>query len=305
MSEIKAPTAIGWIIGRRQTNGKADYEAVHRFQNRLKAAPMSKWGQPYTPPRGSFDKKVDMDPPVEQVQKMNAAAFFTTFAELMKANPPHANDYPIVQRMARIGLVPGESFDFARAQPEVKAALEDAVASGQKKIRAYKKNSTAQVNGWAMVGNPIGTYGTAYLKRALIAYMGLGANVVEDAIYPTAHAQPDGEPFDSGVNYVLHFAKGQMPPVNAFWSLTMYDDRQFFIDNPINRYAIGDRDALKFDPDGSLDLYLQRESPGPDMESNWLPTPKSGGFSMNLRLYWPKPAALEGTLTPPPVKRVQ
>lgn len=305
VSEIKAPTATGWIIGRTETNGKADYESVHRFQNGLKAAPMSKWGQAYTPPKGSFDKKVEMGPPMEQVQKMTAASFFATFAELMKANPPHANDYPIIQRMARIGLVPGQSFDVASAQPEVKAALEDAVASGQKRIMAYLMNSAMQVNGWTIDGNPIGTYGTAYLKRAAIAYMELGASVVEDTISPTAHTQADGSPFDSGVNYVLHFAKGQIPPVNAFWSLGMYDDRQFFADNPMDRYAIGNRDALKFNPDGSLDLYLQRESPGPDRESNWLPTPKSGGFSMNLRLYWPKPAALEGTWTPPPVKRVQ
>ena len=154
-----------------------------------------------------------------------------------------------------------------------------------------------------MVMNPVGTYGTDYLKRALIADMGLGANVVEDAIYPTALAGPDGKPFDSDAKYVLHFPKDKIPPVRAFWSLTMYNDKQLFTDNPLNRYAIGDRDKLKFDNEGSVTLYVQRDSPGKDKESNWLPAPKNGNFTMNLRLYWPKPAALDGTWKPPAVKR--
>jgi hypothetical protein len=101
---------------------------------------------------------------------------------------------------------------------------------------------------------------------------------------------------------VLRFTKEQLPPVRAFWSLTMYDERQLFAANPINRYAIGDRDSLKFNADGSLDLYIQRESPGPGRESNWLPAPAKGAFTMNLRLYWPKPEVLDGTWSPPPVK---
>lgn len=148
----------------------------------------------------------------------------------------------------------------------------------------------------------IGTYGTDYYRRALIAYGGLGANVVEDAIYPGAFADGEGQPFDSRKQYVLHFAKGELPPVRAFWSLTLYNDQQAFADNPLDRYAIGDRDPLSFGKDGSLTLYIQRESPGKDKESNWLPAPKSGGFSMNLRLYWPEPSALDGTWKPPAVQ---
>jgi len=155
-----------------------------------------------------------------------------------------------------------------------------------------------------LIANPVGTYGTDYLKRALIAFMGLGANTLEDAFYPTARAQADGKPFDSAARYVLHFERQQLPPVRAFWSLTMYNDRQFMAENPIDRYAIGDRDPLKFNPDGSLDLYIQRASPGADRESNWLPAPGSGGFSMNLRLYWPQPVVLDGTWEPPAIKRL-
>jgi hypothetical protein len=128
--------------------------------------------------------------------------------------------------------------------------------------------------------------------------------VPEDAVYPTAFVDADGDPFDANHRYVLHFDKDKIPPVRGFWSLTMYDQRQLFTANPINRYAIGDRDKLAFNPDGSLDLYIQRESPGQGKESNWLPAPASGPFTMNLRLYWPKLSVLDGSWTPPPVRRV-
>jgi len=161
------------------------------------------------------------------------------------------------------------------------------------------------VNSWGILLPPIGTYGTDYFRRAVIAYGGLGANVIEDAFYPQAYTDEDGNPFISSEKYILHFKKDEIPRVRAFWSLTMYNDKNFFTDNPIDRYAIGDRDELKFNDDGSLTLYIQRESPGKDKEGNWLPAPKSGGFSMSLRLYWPKPEALDGTWKPPAVRRIE
>jgi len=151
----------------------------------------------------------------------------------------------------------------------------------------------------------LGTYRTNYRARAEVAFGGLGANAVEDAVYPTAFTDADDQPFSSDSRYVLHFSKDEIPPVRGFWSLTIYDERQLFAANPINRYAIGDRDQLQFNADGSLDIHIQRASPGPDKESNWLPAPASGSFTMNLRLYWPKAEVLDGTWAPPPVKRVQ
>lgn len=301
---IRAPTAIGWMIGRTQTNGKADYDNVHKFQAGLKATPLGAWGKDYVAPKRKVDKDLSKDPPVEQVAKMDTATFFARFCELTKDNPPHGNDYPILARMKRIGLEPGKPFDLSKASDGVKAALLKAVPLAQKKIFSHFTRSGREVNHWRMIMPPVGTYGTAYLDRAGIAYAGLGANVPEDAIYPTALVDSDGKAFDSSKKYVLHFGKDQLPPVRAFWSLTMYNDRQFFADNPINRYAIGDRDKLRFDKDGSLTLYVQRDSPGKEKESNWLPAPKEGGFSMNLRLYWPSSDALDGTWKPPAVKRV-
>ena len=298
------PTACGWMGGRTQTNGKTDYESVHKFQDGIKAVPLSAYGKSYTPAKGTVNPNQDMSAPPDQVDKMSAATFFAMFAELMKANPPHANDYPILDRMKRIGIEPGKSFALSSAPNEVQVALNAAPAEALPRIKAAWTKAGGLANGWRTNLTAIGTYGTDYLHRAGVAFGALGANVPDDAVYPTAFADADGQPFNSEKRYVMHFEKQQIPPARAFWSLTMYDERQLFTDNPIDRYAIGDRDRLALAADGSLDLYIQRESPGKDKESNWLPAPKSGSFTMNLRLYWPKAEVLDGTWTPPQVKRV-
>ncbi len=151
----------------------------------------------------------------------------------------------------------------------------------------------------------MGVYGDYYLKRAIIAMMGLGANQPEDAVYPLLFADADGKPLMGESRYVLHFAKDELPPAAAFWSVTMYDEAGFQVANPLNRFAIGDRDALKYNADGSLDLYIQNASPGTDKESNWLPAPAKGVLGVTMRLYAPKAAALDGRWNPPAVKRVQ
>jgi hypothetical protein len=305
VTAYRSPTGRGMLLGRTQTNGKADYAAVRKFQDEMRAVPLSAYGKPYTPPKGTVNPKLDMSAPLDQVDKMDAATFFEMFAELMKDNPPHANDNPIVDRMKRIGIVPGKSFKLADAPKEVQEALGAVPPVALKQIKEAWSKAGLLANGWRTNLTAIGTYGTDYLHRAGVAYGGLGANAPEDAVYPTAFADADGQPFSSDRKYVLHFDKGQIPPVRAFWSLTMYNDKQIFAANPISRFAIGDRDKLQFNQDGSLDLYVQRESPGKDKEANWLPAPKSGTFTMNLRLYWPKAEALNGTWSPPAVRSVK
>ena len=301
-----SPTAIGWIIGRTQTNGKADYDAVHKFQNGLIATPLSQWGKSYLPPAGRINPDWDMKtPPLDQVEKLSPAAYFSLFTELTKLNPPHANDYPILDQMRRIGIEPGKPFAFDQASPEVQGALTEAGPIASKRIKTRFLRAGVASAGWRTNLTAIGTYGADYLSRAMVAYAGIGANTIEDAVYPTAVTDADGKPFISDNRYVLHFNKDQVPPVRAFWSLTMYNEKQLLAANPIDRYAIGDRDKLAFNPDGSLDLYIQRESPGRDKEPNWLPAPASGSFTMNLRLYWPKPEVLDGTWAPPGVKLMQ
>lgn len=300
-----SPSAIGWMIGRTQTNGVADYGAVRQFQAATKVVPLSAWGKPgYVPTPGKVDPALDMSAPVQQVAKMDAAGFFARFSQLSRVNPPHANDHPILDRMARAGLVPGQSFDLNLLSPPLKAAFEAAPALAQQKIIFTIQHAGTPANGWRTILNPIGTYGTDYARRAAVAFAGLGANGVEDAVYPFAFTDAEGKPFDSAASYTIHFDKVELPPVRAFWSLTMYNDKQFFAANPINRFALGDRDPLKFNSDGSLDLIIQRVAPEAEQQSNWLPAPQAGSFTMNLRLYWPKPVVLDGVWTPPAVKRI-
>ncbi len=159
------------------------------------------------------------------------------------------------------------------------------------------------VNGWQMVTEALGVYGNAYLRRAVVAMVGLGANQPEDAVYPLLIADADRRPLDGANDYVLHFEADELPPVGAFWSVTMYDEDGFQAANPINRFAIGDRDELTFGADGSLDLYLQHEKPGGGKESNWVPAPR-GPLGVTMRLYAPEPQVLDGRWVPPAVRRV-
>jgi hypothetical protein len=160
------------------------------------------------------------------------------------------------------------------------------------------------VNGWSMNTDTMGVYGNYYLKRAIVAQLGLGANLPEDAIYPLNLADDTGKPLDGAHKYTIHFDKGATPAVNAFWSITLYDSEGFQVANVLNRFAVSSYFPFKTNADGSLDLYFQNESPGKDRETNWLPAPK-GAFNLTMRLYGPKFEALTGKWNPPAVTKVQ
>jgi hypothetical protein len=305
VQKIQSPTPYVMIVGRTQTNGPKDYAAVHKVQDGYIITPLSQWGHPPQPVHAVIDSSVDMTtPPLDQVNHMPAAVYFKYAVEIMKLNPPHVTDWSTIARLKRIGIEPGKSFDFERLDPTVQRALEKAATDGLKSMYAKLPTFARVVNGWQMNTDTMGVYGDYYLKRAAVAMVGLGANQPEDAIYPLNFADADGKPLAGKYKYVLHFDKDEMPPVNAFWSVTMYDEEGFQVANPINRFAIGDRDDLKYNPDGSLDLYLQHENPGPDKESNWLPSPASGTLGVTMRLYAPKQPALDGRWNPPAIKRV-
>jgi hypothetical protein len=306
VKEIKSPTNMVWVIGRTQTNGKEDYAAVRAIQDQYKLTPLSAWGKEYTPQDNApvapgIDVKT---PPVEQVAKMDAATFFARLNTLMKDNPPAAVDASALNRFTAIGVAPGTPFDLKSPDPDVAKSVEGSVKAAQAKMAAEaRKPHGKKVNGWDVMTN-LGRYGTDYLFRSVVALVGLGANLPEDAIYPCATEDIDGLPLNGANRYVVHFPKGQLPPVNAFWSLTMYNSKQFFVQNPINRYAIGDRDKLKFNDDGSLTITIQHESPGKDKESNWLPAP-ADSFNMFMRMYWPKKEIVDGVWKAPGVERVK
>ena len=262
---------------------------------------LSEYGKTPKPVEFKPDPSVDMKtPPKVQVDTMSAGVYFAYAAELLKLHPPHITDQPIIAQMKKIGIEPGKSFDIGKLDPVLQRALETAPQDGQK-LMAWKVPTLARVaNGWSMNTDTMGVYGNYYLKRAIVAQVGLGANLPEDAIYPLNLGDESGKPLDGANKYTITFEKGATPPVNAFWSITLYDQEGFQVGNVLNRFAVSSWMPFKYNADGSLDLYFQNENPGKDKEANWLPAPK-GAFNLTMRLYSPKSEALTGKWNPPPI----
>ena len=306
VTEYKSPTGLVWILGRIYCTGTPDdYAKVHALQDKFSLVPLSSYGKPYKPLPGEVDANFDMKTAVrDQVDVLSVDDYFNYLAKLMKTNPPAADDAPIVAKMATIGLVPGQDFDPSKLGAFDKEAIKTVPKLAQVKIMEYFKKAAEPANGWMYLTRNIGVYGTEYLQRALVTAIGLGANRPQDAIYPTSQKDAAGREYDGNKNYVMHFDKGQMPPVNGFWSLTMYDATYFFVPNPLNRYTLSQRNKFVTNADGSVDLYLQADSPGKAKEANWLPAPKAK-FTPMLRLYWPKetpPSIIDGTWKPPAIE---
>jgi hypothetical protein len=305
VKEYKSPTSLVWVLGRIYCTGTPeDYAAVHALQDEFKLVPLSSYGKSYTPPAGTVDPSTDMKTAVrEQVNRMDAVAFFTLLAQLMKANPPAAADAPALAKFADIGLVPGKDFDASKLHPDFVKRVPE-LAFDRIMLQFRLNPDVKHINGWNFT-TKTGLYGTDYLMRALITAIGLGANRPQDAVYPTSLKDAADKVYDGANKYVIHFDKSEIPPVEGFWSITMYDAQYFFVPNPINRYSISPRQNLRSNPDGSIDIHVQNASPGPDKEANWLPAP-TGKFILMLRLYWPNendPSILDGTWTIPPVKK--
>jgi hypothetical protein len=312
VTEYKSPTGMVWLLGRIYCTGTPDdYKTVHAIQDAMTVVPLSSFGKPYTPAPGTVDPSIDMKTAVrEQVNAMDGASYFKFFAELLKTNPPNADDAPMVAKLAKIGIVPGQDFDATKLDPAVAAGIAKAPKPAQDKIPAWMKEGIVAgdsklENGW-MFTTKTGLYGTNYLQRALITWIGLGANRPQDAIYPTSEGPDIAAKYNGANKYVLHFDKGQMPPVDGFWSVTMYNAQYFFVANPLNRYNVSQRNKFIPNADGSTDIYIQADSPGKAKEANWLPSPKDD-FVLMMRLYWPKekdPTILNGSWKIPGVKKV-
>lgn len=303
MTEIKSPTNMTWIFGRTLTDGPADYAGVHALQAQYTLTPLSSYGKPYTPPNGTVDPSIDMTTStLDQVNAMNASAYFTLFASLLKDNPPAPEDGPMVEEMEKIGIVPGESFDMNALDPAIVAGLSHAPQDGQKRIVAYmpKMGIRTPTNWGLSLG--LGNYGTNYDLRAVTTYTGLGANIAEDAVYPSVKVDSTGAILNGSHAYTIHFNKTDLDVGNAFWSVTMYDSQGFLVQNAINRSAISSWMPMEYNADGSLDIYIQNTSPGLTNESRWLPAP-DGEFTLTMRIYWPKEKVLNGSWYPPSVIR--
>ena len=308
VTQVKSPTGMVWILGRIYSTGTPeDYKAVHALQDKLSVVPLSAHGKPYTPPPGVVDPDVDMKTAVrKQVNALDIDVYFDRLAKLMKTNPPTAQDAPMVARMARIGLVPGQDFDPAKLgflDREV-FRIVPKLAILEMGLHLKKQKTT---DGWLYFTKGVGNFGTDYRLRGMVNLIGPGWNRPQDAVYPLSQKDAAGDEYDGAKhNYVIHFEKGKLPPAEAFWSLTMYDSDFFFVPNPINRYDLAQRDKLVANPNGSVDLYLQADSPGKEKETNWLPAPK-GKFVLVMRIYSPRktpPSLLDGSWTPPSVRHV-
>lgn len=312
VKEYKSPTALIWVLGRIYCTGTPeDYDIVHKMQDAISAVPLSAYGKPYTPPPVTVDPSIDMRTPVrEQVNALSATDYFNLLAKLLKDNPPAPADKAMVAKLAKIGIEPGKPFDAGKLGPLAKDALAIVPTVAQERIKLWMKEGIVTgenrfENGWLILGK-CGSYGTDYVQRAMVTYYGLGANLTQDAVYPTSEGPSLIGTYSGEKKYVMRFPKGQLPPVDGFWSLTMYDKDYYFVKNPLNRQSISARDNLKANADGSVDLYIQNENPGPDKESNWLPAPKDT-FVLMLRMYWPKeksPSIVNNTWRVPGVKAV-
>ena len=300
---FRSPTRFVWVNGQMQTDGPKDYAVVNALQKQYKLTPLSAWGQPYSPPAevpvpAGIDTKT---PPLEQVQRMNAEAYFGRLARLMKDNPPTSADAPMVDKLKKLGIEPGQDFDISKADPDAARALERSMHTFEILQKAITKLKTDQ--GWIVIPKDFADYGTDYQTRAGIALVGLGGIRPQDVVYPTAFDSGDNKPLDAANRYVLHFDKGQTPPTNATWSVSMYDPAGFYVPNAINRYNLAAWMPMMYNPDGSLDVYIQSNSPGADKEANWLPAPPSGHFNLTVRDYWPTQSVLDNTYKLPPVKK--
>ncbi|MDG9925116.1 MULTISPECIES: DUF1254 domain-containing protein [unclassified Pseudomonas] len=307
MELVRVPTELAWMIGRIKSSGPQDYAEVGALQQQFRLMPLSAWqGHPGAPAPVEMATLPRLErelPPDRQLANWSQDEFFSTFCRLLPNNPPRAEDAPMMARIKATGLLGDD------CQPQLSPLQRLGSAIGYEKVVATLNDSKELLeklttyNGWR-IGYDLGEYATRYDQRALVAKIGLGANLAADAIYPNLWKDQDGQPLNGNHRYVLHFAKGQLPPVRAFWSLTLYNARQFLADNPLDRYALGDRDDLHYNADGSLDLYIQREQPSEqERSSNWLPAP-DGDFSLFLRLYWPEQAVLDKHWLPPIIQRL-
>jgi len=296
-----AETEFVSVVGRTQLFNPADLPNVKKIQAGYKVQPLHEFAHTAAP---SAPPTLDWPEPIAPAEQ-TSLAFFNQMAFLLQfCVPPHPSEAALRQSFSKIGIVPGKPFDASSFSPEIQAALKAGIEDGQKAIDASR----------AATGGKTDTlFGTReylknnFLARATGTQMGIGANSRDEALYPILDKDADGQPLDgSKGKYTLHFAKGAFPPVNAFWSLTMYDlPSQLLVKNPINRYLINSPmlPQLKLDKDGGLTIYIQADSPGADKQDNWLPAPK-GQFMLTIRYYWPKPELLSGDWKSPSVQRV-
>lgn len=306
MELIRMPTQLAWMIGRIESSGPKDYAEINGLQKRFRFQTLSAWqGHPRPKadlPTITLPRLNRSQPPDQQLATWSQEEFFSTLCRLLPDNPPRAADTGQIDNLRASGLLQGDCQDGQSAWQRLGSGI------GYRKVVEVLSDKNGLVaglptyNGWH-ISYDLGEYSDRYSERAAVAKIGLGANNAEDALYPNAFVDRDGQRLNGSNRYVMHFDKAELPPVKGFWSLTLYNSKQLLSANPLDRYALGDRDDLHYNADGSLDLYIQQEQPEKaEQRSNWLPAPQ-GEFSLFLRLYWPKDSVLDRQWLPPRVDR--
>ena len=301
---IPAETEFAFAAYRTQLFNPADLDNVKKIQAGYKAQPLSAFlGQPAPPAAPT----IDFIQPLTPEEQKTSLQFFNVLGFLLQYAPTVASEQDLRARFARIGVGAGKTIDPDTLSPEMKAAMEEGMADAWQDFAALKQRvDTGEVKTNDMFGSREFLKNN-YLYRMEAAVLGIYGNSKEEAMYPVYSVDADGQMLEGSHRYSLRLAPGQLPPVNAFWSLTMYElPSSLLVANPIDRYLLNSPMLPQFkkDPDGGITLLIQHESPGKDKEANWLPAPK-GPFVMAMRLYWPKDEALQGKWTAPPLERVK
>lgn len=298
---LRSPTRLSWLLGRIQTNGKADYPAVHAIQAGIRLRSMDDWEQGVASAALPFALPESPGPsPLHQMRALSAQDFFARLATLLQDNPAAAADAAAVAELRQLGVRAGAAPEWGWLQRQT-ARL--GIWLAEREMHQSLQGTEGLVNGWRQPPMHIGAYGQDYGLRAVVAMAGFGANLAVDAIYPNANLDSQGQPLQGGQRYHLHFTADKLPPAKAFWSVTAYDGDGYLFSNPQHRYALGDRDPLRYNSDGSLDLWLQHEAPTAEQRGNWLPIPASGPFSLTGRIYLPEQRMLDGQWHMPAIER--
>jgi hypothetical protein len=319
VSRLNSGTNYVWILGRIEARGRTDIDSANTIQNGFKISPLSAYikasggaenssdgesaGASAAKSRESARLDCTNQQPSKQIAEMNAERYFSNFAELLFSNPPHKEDAAFVAKLKLIGIEPGSEFHFNKLPAQTIASLESAVTDSKALIEERAKTISVNENGWSVERKIAGNYGVNYLDRAAVAMIGAGLNRLDDAIYPSCNVDSQGQPLVGSNRYVIHFDRSQLPPVKAFWSISLYDSQGFCVSNSLDRSSLSDHDGLKYGADGSLDIYVQHDDPGAEKQANWLPAP-GDEFNSLMRLYWPKTTVLSGAWMPPAVKKV-
>lgn len=300
----ESPTRYVWVNGQMQSSTPKDHDIVNSLEKRYKLTPLSAWGKPFSHPKTvTVNPKIDTKTAVlEQIKNMSASEFWSCFARLMKDNPPTADDAAMIEKLNFLGIIPGNDFDIGTVKSTIVRALNRSMSTYSLLEKGVQKLETKE--GWIVIPANFANYGTDYLTRAGIALIGLGGIWPIDILYPTAFNDGEDNALDASKKYKIHMEKGQLPPAKATWSVSMYNPDGFYVPNSINRYHLAEWMPMKYNNDGSLDIYIQSESPGAEKEANWLPSPKSGAFSLTTRIFWPEEDALNGAWYMPGIKIV-